>query len=164
MLTGHQIRRTFLDFFAANGHRVVRSSSLVPMGDPTLLFTNAGMNQFKDVFLGLEQREYKRATSVAEVRAGRRQAQRPRKCGLHQPPPHLFRDAGEFFLRRLFQERRDRLCLGADRLRRITLASRLDKLYFTVFGGAEVAPGVTLGERRRGGCVCGRTSARRASA
>ena len=59
MLTGQQIRRTFLDFFAANGHRVVRSSSLVPMGDPTLLFTNAGMNQFKDVFLGLEQREYR---------------------------------------------------------------------------------------------------------
>ncbi len=62
---------TFLDFFAANGHRVVRSSSLVPTADPTLLFTNAGMNQFKDVFLGLEQRDYKRATSVQKcVRAG----------------------------------------------------------------------------------------------
>src|SRR5438874_2525161 len=71
MLTGHQIRRTFLDFFAANGHRIVRSSSLVPVGDPTLLFTNAGMNQFKDVFLGLEQRDYNRATSAQKcVRAG----------------------------------------------------------------------------------------------
>src|SRR5580700_1155306 len=71
MLTGQQIRRTFLDFFAANGHRVVRSSSLVPAGDATLLFTNAGMNQFKDVFLGLEQREYRRATSSQKcVRAG----------------------------------------------------------------------------------------------
>jgi alanyl-tRNA synthetase len=71
MLTGHQIRRTFLDFFAQNGHRVVRSSSLVPIGDPTLLFTNAGMNQFKDVFLGLEQRDYKRAASAQKcVRAG----------------------------------------------------------------------------------------------
>src|SRR5580765_1161305 len=71
MLTGHQIRRTFLDFFAQMGHRVVRSSSLVPIGDPTLLFTNAGMNQFKDVFLGVEQREYKRAASAQKcVRAG----------------------------------------------------------------------------------------------
>src|ERR1700687_2549520 len=71
MLTGHDIRKTFLDYFTANGHRVVRSSSLVPIGDPTLLFTNAGMNQFKDVFLGLDQRDYKRATSSQKcVRAG----------------------------------------------------------------------------------------------
>src|SRR5579872_7568239 len=71
MLTGNQIRRMFLDYFAAKGHRVVRSSSLVPMGDPTLLFTNAGMNQFKNVFLGLEQRDYKRAVTAQKcVRAG----------------------------------------------------------------------------------------------
>src|SRR5438105_11895207 len=71
MLTGHEIRRTFLDFFAQNGHRIVPSSSLVPVNDPTLLFTNAGMNQFKDVFLGLEQRDYTRATSSQKcVRAG----------------------------------------------------------------------------------------------
>jgi len=70
-VTGNEIRRTFIDFFARNGHRVVRSSSLVPVGDPTLLFTNAGMNQFKDVFLGLEQRDYKRAVSAQKcVRAG----------------------------------------------------------------------------------------------
>ncbi|HJY85742.1 MAG TPA: alanine--tRNA ligase [Candidatus Acidoferrales bacterium] len=70
-MTGNEIRRTFLDFFARHGHRVVRSSSLVPTNDPTLLFTNAGMNQFKDVFLGLEQRDYKRAASVQKcVRAG----------------------------------------------------------------------------------------------
>ncbi len=70
-MTGNDIRRSFLDFFARNGHRVVRSSSLVPAGDPTLLFANAGMNQFKDVFLGVEQREYKRATSCQKcVRAG----------------------------------------------------------------------------------------------
>src|ERR1700690_2010173 len=61
----------FLKFFEERGHRVVRSSSLVPTNDPTLLFTNAGMNQFKDVFLGLEQRDYKRATSCQKcVRAG----------------------------------------------------------------------------------------------
>ncbi len=71
MLTGSQIRRTFLDFFVAKGHREVHSSSLVPHNDPTLLFTNAGMNQFKDVFLGLEKRDYTRATSSQKcVRAG----------------------------------------------------------------------------------------------
>ncbi len=70
-MTGHQIRQTFLDFFAGRGHRIVRSSSLVPANDPTLLFTNAGMNQFKDVFLGNEQRDYTRATTSQKcVRAG----------------------------------------------------------------------------------------------
>jgi alanyl-tRNA synthetase len=70
-MTGNEIRQRFLDFFAARGHRVVRSSSLVPANDPTLLFTNAGMNQFKDVFLGLEKRDYSRAASSQKcVRAG----------------------------------------------------------------------------------------------
>ncbi len=70
-MTGHEIRQKFLDFFAERGHRVVRSSSLVPANDPTLLFTNAGMNQFKDVFLGLEKRDYTRATTAQKcVRAG----------------------------------------------------------------------------------------------
>ena len=71
MLTGSEIRRKFLDFFIQKGHREVHSSSLVPANDPTLLFTNAGMNQFKDVFLGLEKRDYARATSSQKcVRAG----------------------------------------------------------------------------------------------
>ena len=71
MLTGSEIRRKFLDFFIQNGHKEVHSSSLVPANDPTLLFTNAGMNQFKDVFLGLEKRDYRRATSSQKcVRAG----------------------------------------------------------------------------------------------
>jgi alanyl-tRNA synthetase len=66
-----QIRETFLRFFETKGHRRVHSSSLVPANDPTLLFTNAGMNQFKDVFLGLEKRDYSRATtSQKSVRAG----------------------------------------------------------------------------------------------
>jgi len=70
-MTGNEIRETFLNFFAANSHRIVRSSSLVPANDPTLLFTNAGMNQFKDVFTGLEKRDYSRATSSQKcVRAG----------------------------------------------------------------------------------------------
>ena len=71
MLTGSEIRRKFLDFFVAKGHKEVHSSSLVPANDPTLLFTNAGMNQFKDVFLGLEKRDYSRATTSQKcVRAG----------------------------------------------------------------------------------------------
>jgi alanyl-tRNA synthetase len=71
MLTGSQIRRKFLDYFVQHGHKEVHSSSLVPANDPTLLFTNAGMNQFKDVFLGLEKREYSRATTSQKcVRAG----------------------------------------------------------------------------------------------
>lgn len=66
-----EIRQTFLDFFNSKGHQVVSSSSLVPDNDPTLLFTNAGMNQFKDVFLGLDKRPYSRATTAQRcVRAG----------------------------------------------------------------------------------------------
>jgi len=70
-VTGNEIRQRFLDFFSARGHRVVPSSSLVPANDPTLLFANAGMNQFKEVFLGMEKRDYKRATTSQKcVRAG----------------------------------------------------------------------------------------------
>ncbi|MGA8109577.1 MAG: alanine--tRNA ligase-related protein, partial [Acidobacteriaceae bacterium] len=69
--TGSSIREAFLKFFETKEHRRVHSSSLVPANDPTLLFTNAGMNQFKDVFLGLERRDYSRATTSQKcVRAG----------------------------------------------------------------------------------------------
>src|SRR5947208_12036182 len=71
LLSTDQIREEFLRYFEANGHRRVASSSLVPAGDPTLLFANAGMNQFKDVFLGREARDYRRATTSQKcVRAG----------------------------------------------------------------------------------------------
>jgi alanyl-tRNA synthetase len=69
--TGSEVRSMFLRFFEQKGHKIVHSSSLVPHNDPTLLFTNAGMNQFKDVFLGIEKRDYKRATTSQKcVRAG----------------------------------------------------------------------------------------------
>ena len=69
--TGNEIREQFLHFFETKGHRRVHSSSLVPANDPTLLFTNAGMNQFKDLFLGAEKRDYSRATTSQKcVRAG----------------------------------------------------------------------------------------------
>lgn len=71
MKTSNDIRQSFLDFFQSKGHEIVPSSSLVPTNDPTLLFTNAGMVQFKDVFLGREKRDYKRAASSQRcVRAG----------------------------------------------------------------------------------------------
>lgn len=63
-MKSQEIRETFLDFFASKNHKIVKSSSLIPKDDPTILFTNAGMNQFKNVFLGLEKRSYKRAVSI----------------------------------------------------------------------------------------------------
>src|SRR5262245_50084609 len=62
-MTSNEIRASFLKYFEKNGHRIVPSSPLAPGADPTLLFTNAGMNQFKDAFLGREKREYARATT-----------------------------------------------------------------------------------------------------
>ena len=71
MKSSAEIRQQFLDYFSDKGHEVVQSSSLIPADDPTLLFVNAGMVQFKDVFLGRDQRSYKRATSSQRcVRAG----------------------------------------------------------------------------------------------
>src|SRR6266571_3600921 len=66
-MTSNEIRASFLKYFERNGHRIVPSSPLVPGDDPTLLFTNAGMNQFKDLFLGREKREYTRAATSQKV-------------------------------------------------------------------------------------------------
>ena len=70
-MKGNEIRQKFLEYFEKNGHKQVHSSPLLPANDPTLLFVNAGMNQFKDVFLGNEKRDYKRATTSQKcIRAG----------------------------------------------------------------------------------------------
>jgi len=144
MLTGNQIRRSFLDFFAASGHRVVRSSSLVPIGDPTLLFTNAGMNQFKDVFLGLEQRDYNRATSVQKcVRAGGKHNDLE-NVGFTNRHHTFFEMLGNFSFGDYFKK--DAIAFAWELVTSTKwFGIPVEKLYFTVFGGAEVAPGKILG-------------------
>jgi alanyl-tRNA synthetase len=145
MLTGNQIRSTFLDFFAQNGHRIVRSSPLVPIGDPTLLFTNAGMNQFKDVFLGVEQRDYKRATSAQKcVRAGGKHNDLE-NVGFTNRHHTFFEMLGNFSFGDYFKK--EAIALAWELVTSST-AGRfglpLDKLYFTVFGGADIVPGKHL--------------------
>ena len=112
MWTSGEIRRTFLEYFEQRQHTVVESSSLVPVNDPTLLFANAGMNQFKDVFLGIDKRNYNRATTSQKcVRAG----------GKHndldtvgRTPRHhtFFEMLGNFSFGELFQRRCYYVCMG----------------------------------------------------
>jgi alanyl-tRNA synthetase len=143
MLSGNEIRSTFLKFFADRGHRIVRSSSLVPTNDPTLLFTNAGMNQFKDVFLGLEQRDYTRATSSQKcVRAGGKHNDLE-NVGFTNRHHTFFEMLGNFSFGDYFKEEAVELAWN---LIRKELGIPLDKLYFTIFGGAEVAPGSHIGQ------------------
>jgi len=144
MLTGSEIRRKFLDYFVAQGHREVRSSSLVPANDPTLLFANAGMNQFKDVFLGLEQRDYKRATSSQKcVRAGGKHNDLE-NVGFTNRHHTFFEMLGNFSFGDYFKK--DAIAFAFELITSPKwFAIPLDKLYFTVFGGAEVTPGNPLG-------------------
>jgi alanyl-tRNA synthetase len=143
-VTGNEIREMFLRFFEEKGHRRVRSSSLVPMNDPTLLFTNAGMNQFKDVFLGLDKRDYVRATTCQKcVRAGGKHNDLE-NVGFTNRHHTFFEMLGNFSFGDYFKK--DAVALAWELL----LSEKwyglpLDKLYFTVFGGAEIAPGNMLG-------------------
>jgi alanyl-tRNA synthetase len=144
MLTGNEIRSTFLKYFAERGHRIVRSSSLVPVNDPTLLFTNAGMNQFKDVFLGLEQRDYTRATSSQKcVRAGGKHNDLE-NVGFTNRHHTFFEMLGNFSFGDYFKK--DAIAYAWELVTSPQwFGIPVDKLYFTVFGGAEVAPGNILG-------------------
>jgi alanyl-tRNA synthetase len=138
-MSGNEIREMFLRFFEGKGHRRVRSSSLVPHGDPTLLFTNAGMNQFKDVFLGLEKRDYNKATTAQKcVRAGGKHNDLE-NVGFTKRHHTFFEMMGNFSFGDYFKEKA------------IPYAWELvtspewfgiakEKLYVTVFGGADLSP------------------------
>ena len=143
-MTGNEIREKFLQFFAGKGHRRVRSSSLVPHGDPTLLFTNAGMNQFKDVFLGLEKRDYTRATSCQKcVRAGGKHNDLE-NVGFTKRHHTFFEMLGNFSFGDYFKK--DAIAYAWELVTSPQwFGIAKDKLYVTVFGGAEVSPGKTLG-------------------
>jgi alanyl-tRNA synthetase len=136
--TGNEVRKTFLKFFEERGHRVVRSSSLVPMNDPTLLFTNAGMNQFKDVFLGLEKRDYNRATTCQKcVRAGGKHNDLE-NVGFTNRHHTFFEMLGNFSFGDYFKK--DAIAFAMELITSPDwYGIPLEKLYFTVFGGAEVS-------------------------
>ncbi len=142
--TGNEIREKFLQFFESKGHRRVRSSSLVPHGDPTLLFTNAGMNQFKDVFLGLEKRDYTRATTAQKcVRAGGKHNDLE-NVGFTKRHHTFFEMMGNFSFGDYFKK--DAIAFAWDLVTSPEwYGIPKDKLYATVFGGAEVSAGTTLG-------------------
>jgi alanyl-tRNA synthetase len=143
--TGNEIRKTFLRFFEERGHRVVRSSSLVPTNDPTLLFTNAGMNQFKDVFLGIEQRDYKRATSCQKcVRAGGKHNDLE-NVGFTNRHLTFFEMLGNFSFGDYFKKEAiayawELITSPAPR----GFALDQEKLYVTIFRGDEVGPSQIL--------------------
>jgi len=149
--TGNDIRETFLRFFESKGHRRVRSSSLVPHGDPTLLFTNAGMNQFKDVFLGLEKRDYTRATTAQKcVRAGGKHNDLE-NVGFTKRHHTFFEMLGNFSFGDYFKK--DAIAYAWELITSPQwFGIDQAKLYTTVFGSAEVAPGNKLGvdEEARG--------------
>ena len=136
MLLSSEIRNRFLSFFADRDHRVVRSSSLVPANDPTLLFSNAGMNQFKDVFLGREKRDYVRACSSQKcVRAGGKHndLEQVGRTARHHT---FFEMLGNFSFGDYFKEK---AIPWAWELITQEFAIPKDKLYVTIFEGAEAA-------------------------
>jgi alanyl-tRNA synthetase len=139
VMSGSEIRETFLRFFESKGHRRVHSSSLVPANDPTLLFTNAGMNQFKDVFLGAERRDYSRATSSQKcVRAGGKHNDLE-NVGFTRRHHTFFEMLGNFSFGDYFK--REAIAFAWELITSPEwLAISKDKLYVTIFeGDAEVA-------------------------
>src|SRR6476661_7057528 len=136
-MTGNEIREIFLKYFEEHGHTRVRSSPLLPANDPTLLFTNAGMNQFKDTFLGREKREYVRATSSQKcIRAGGKHNDLDEvgKTARHQT---FFEMLGNFSFGDYFKE--DAIRMAWDLL---VNEFKLDvnRLWFTYFEGDDEVP------------------------
>jgi alanyl-tRNA synthetase len=142
--TGNEVREKFLEFFEEKWHRRVRSSSLVPHGDATLLFTNAGMNQFKDVFLGLEKRDYTRATTTQKcVRAGGKHNDLE-NVGFTRRHHTFFEMLGNFSFGDYFKK--EAIAYAWELITSPQwFGIAKDKLYVTIFGGAEVAPNTQLG-------------------
>jgi alanyl-tRNA synthetase len=141
-MTGNEIRESFLKYFEQRGHTRVRSSPLLPANDPTLLFTNAGMNQFKDVFLGLEKREYVRACSAQKcVRAGGKHNDLDEvgKTARHQTFFEMMGNFsfGDYFKREAIQYAWDYLTGSRDEGK---LGLDPERLWFTVFGGDGEVP------------------------
>jgi alanyl-tRNA synthetase len=131
-MTGNEVRQKFIDYFNKRGHKVVHSSPVFPPDDPTILFTNAGMNQFKDVFLGNEKRDYKRAvTSQKCIRAGGKHNDLDEvgKTARHHT---FFEMLGNFSFGDYFKE--DAINFAWDYLVN-ELKLDVNRLWFTVFGG-----------------------------
>src|SRR5260370_15472886 len=139
MLTGNEIRLMFLEFFSAKGHREVHSSSLVPHNDATLLFTNAGMNQFKDAFLGLEKRDYNRATSSQKcVRAGGKHNDLE-NVGFTNRHHTFFEMLGNFSFGDYFKK--DAIAYAREMITsKEWFGIEKDKLYVTIFNGEGGVP------------------------
>src|SRR5215813_12213 len=141
-MTGNEIREKFLEYFERRGHTRVRSSPLLPANDPTLLFTNAGMNQFKDTFLGLEKREYVRATSPQKcLRAGGKHNDLDEvgKTARHQTFFEMMGNFsfGDYFKREAIQYAWDFLTGSRDEGK---LGLDPERLWFTVFAGDDEVP------------------------
>ncbi len=138
-MTGNDIRDMFLRFFESKGHRRVHSSSLVPHNDPTLLFTNAGMNQFKDLFLGAEKREYNRATTSQKcVRAGGKHNDLE-NVGFTRRHHTFFEMLGNFSFGDYFK--RDAIAYAWELVTSPQwFAIPKDRLYVTIFEGADGVP------------------------
>jgi alanyl-tRNA synthetase len=137
MITGNEVRKKFIDYFAARGHKIVHSSPVYPPDDPTILFTNAGMNQFKDVFLGNEKRDYKRAvTSQKCLRAGGKHNDLD-EVGKTARHLTFFEMLGNFSFGDYFKE--EGINLAWDYLVN-ELKLDVNRLWFTVFAGDDEVP------------------------
>src|SRR5262245_38704191 len=134
MMNSKTTRDTFLRFFEKRGHRLGRSSSLVPANDPTLLFTNAGMNQFKDVFTGREVRDYKRAASSQKCLRVSGKHNDLEQVGRTSRHHTFFEMLGNFSFGDYFKE--DAIAFAWD-LMTVEYALPIDRLWLTVFGGSD---------------------------
>src|SRR5688572_25398672 len=135
--SSHQIRRTFLDFFASRGHEVVPSAPIVPQNDPTLMFVNAGMVPFKDVFTGKDRRPYTRAASSQKCIRISGKHNDLENVGVTARHHTFFEMLGNFSFGDYFKE--DAIAFAWDYLTGVWQVPK-DKLVVTVFGGAEGVP------------------------